>query len=184
MHGSVLVALVSGAAVASAGGAVLDQVSPYTNTSFNMLTSDMNWQQEVVVGLSGPLVQVDVYVTQAGSCTFYINTGAPWQGDPPDYSTTFVASGTGWQSIGVASAGLSFLPGDRFVLGFIGQNTLLNLGGSWLPPGGEYVPGNLYLNGASFATGAYDVAFRTYVPGPGTLALCAVGILAGLRRRR
>lgn len=177
-------AFVLGLVVASAGAATLDQYSPYTNTSFNMLTPDLNWQQEVVVGLSGPLVQVDLYATAAGSCTFYITAGAPWQGGPANYTTTFTAPVTGWVSVDTTPAKLSFQPGDHFVLGFIGQNTLLNLGGSYQPPGGGYPPGNLFLNGINYADGGFDVAFKTYVPEPASLALCALGVLAALARRR
>ncbi len=178
--------LLSGSLAAPAGAQVLDQYSPWTNTSFNMLTPDLNWQQEVVVGLGGALTRVDLFATAGGSCTFYITAGAPWQGGTPNYSTTVNLAGMTWNPINVSAAGLSFQPGDHLVLGFIGQNTGLNLGGSWRVPGGEYGPGRLFLNGANYADGNFDVAFKTYVviPGPGSLALCAAGVLTALPRRR
>jgi hypothetical protein len=167
-----------------AGAATLDQFSPYTNTSFNMINSFLDWQQEVVVGLSGPLVQVDLYAVAAGSCTFYITPGAPWQSGPPSFTTTFTAPSPGWWSVDTSSAGLAFQPGDHLVLGFIGLDAGLNLGGSWEPPNGGYPPGNLFLSGANYADGAFDVAFKTYVPEPAAFTICTFGALCALPRRR
>jgi len=177
-------AFLAGAVACSAGAYTLDQVSPYTNTSYNMFSPGLHWQQEVVAGLAGPLVQVDLYVTQAGSCTFFINDGAPWQGDPPNWTTTFTATTTGWVSVNTAAAGVFFNPGDHFVLGFdtLGVG-VLNLGGSWQPPAGGYPPGQLYINGGIQGDGAYDIAFRTYVPEPAGLACGGLSALF-LRRRR
>ena len=168
----------------SAGAATLDQYSPSTNTSFNMVNSFLDWQQEVVVGLSGPLVQVDLYAIAAGSCTFYINPGSPWQGDPPSFTTTFTAPAPGWWSVDTSAAGLAFQPGDHFVLGFIGMDAGLNLGGSWELPSGGYPAGNLFLNGGNYADGGFDVAFKTYVPEPAGFTIGAFGALCALALRR
>lgn len=171
----------------AADAQTLDQYSPYTNTSFNMSASVLDWQQEVVVGLAGPLVRVELYVNGPGSCTFYINKGSPWQGDVADFTTTFSSAGTGWVPLDTSAAGLSFNPGDHFVLGFIGTDSGLGLTGSGeTAPNGGYVPGRLYLNGANYANGSYDIAFKTYVvvPAPGAVAIVGLGLVPGLTRRR
>jgi hypothetical protein len=180
---SLVVAL--GLAGASAQGQTLDQSSPNTNATFNMAASSLNWQQEVAVGRSGPLVRVDLYVVQPGSCTFYLISGAPWQGGTAAYTTTFSSAATGWVSLNTTASGLAFNPGDHFVLGFIGTDNAVWLGGSGqTPPSGGYAPGQLLLNGAVHADGTWDVAFKTYVPAPGVVALGAAGMLGGLARRR
>lgn len=176
-----------GLAGASADAQVLDQYSPYTNTGFNMSASSLNWQQEVVVGLAGPLVRVDLYVNNPGSCKFYITKGSPWQGGAANYSATFSSTVLGWVPFDVSASGLSFNPGDHFVLGFQCTDQGLGLTGSGqTPPNGGYAPGQLFLNQSSFVDGTYDIAFKTYVavPAPGAFALLGVGLLPGLTRRR
>jgi hypothetical protein len=164
-----------------ASAQVLDQVSPFNNASFNMDAPSLHWQQEAVAGLAGQLVQVDLYVTAPGSCTFFINDGPPWQVDPPNWTTTFSAATTGWHSIDTSAAGLALSPGQHFVLGFDGGGTGMWLGGSYAPPGGGYPAGECYLNGNIHGGGGWDIAFRTYVPEPAALALLALGLIC--RRR-
>ncbi len=176
----VLIGLVACAASAN----TLDQFSPFTNTSFNMLTPSLHWQQEVVVGLPGPLVEVDLYVVAPGSCNFYITAGPPWQGGTPNWSTTFSAATTGWVAVDTTAAGLSFTPGQHFVLGFDGGGNSLNLGGSYAPPNGGYPAGLLFLNAANYADGGFDIGFKTYVPEPAGLALFAAVLLLARRSSR
>ncbi len=178
----VLVLSLVGVLTGMAGAQTLDQQSPFQAATFNMDAQSLSWQQEVVVGLAGPLVQVDVYVAQRGSCTFYINDGPPWQSDPPNWTTTFTANTLGWQSIDTSAAGVSFNPGDHFVLGFIGGGTGLWLGGSYSPPLGGYPAGQLWLNNAFYSDGGWDVGFKTYVPEPAALVVTALAALV-LRRR-
>ncbi len=167
--------------VCLAGANTLDQYSPYTNTSFNMFTSSLHWQQEVVAGLPGPLVEVDLYVIAPGSCNFYITSGAPWQGGTPQWTTTFTSTTTGWVAVDTSAANLTFNPGDHFVLGFDGTDQALNLGGSYQPPDGAYPPGQLWLNQSLYVSGNFDVAFKTYVPEPVGVGL--ILLVFAFRRR-
>jgi len=171
-------------ALAPANAQTLDQESPNMNASFNADASSLTWQQEVTVGLAGPLVQIELYVTTPGSCDVFINAGAPWQYDANDFETTLVADSVGWKTIDTSPAGLSFNPDDHFVIGIHGLDTGMWLGGSYLPPEGGYDRGRLWLNEAIHDDTDWDIAFRTYVPEPGTLALLSLGALAMVSRRR
>jgi hypothetical protein len=171
-------------ALVPANAQTLDQESPYVNASFNADYSGFVWQQEVTVGMPGPLVQIELYVTTPGSCEVFINAGAPWQYDDHDFVTTLVADSTGWKTIDTSSANLSFNPDDHFVIGFHGLDTGMWLGGSYQPPEGGYERGRLWINEAIHDETDWDIAFRTYVPEPGTLALLSLGALAMVSRRR
>lgn len=184
------------------GGAVaapiLDQSSPYTNTSFNAQTATLIWQQEIVVGAEGLLTTIDINTRSTGNIGFFINTGSAWQTDSNDFEISSLnLASIGWNSIDVSSANLIFDVGDTFVLGIIGlgnSNANVWLGGNYLNNGtGAYVAGELYLNGSLYAN--YDIAFNTYmdsdfipanpVPEPTTMMLIGSGLLgfAGFRKR-
>jgi len=148
---------------------VLDQESPYgcsggSTATFNMFATSLTWQQDVTVGISGQLVQIDVYVSVEGSCFFFLNAGPPWQTDTNDFEMTFTSDGTGWNTIDVSSAGLNFSVNDHFVIGFQGTSDGLQCGGSYKPPGGCYLRGAPWLNGAHHTPGDdWDIGFRSYV---------------------
>ena len=163
---------------------VLDQESPNAGASFNADASSLTWQQEVAVGLAGPLVQIELYANGTGSCEVFINAGPPWQYDAHDFVTTLVADSVGWKTIDTSGAGLSFNPDDHFVIGIQGLDTGLWLGGSYSPPEGGYPQGQLWINESIHGDTDWDIAFRTYVPEPGTLALLSLGALAMVSRRR
>ena len=150
-------------AAAPANAQILDQVSPYMNASFNADATSLNWQQEVVVGVAGTLVQVDMYVTTPGSCQFYINTGSPWQGDPHEFQTGLTSTTQGWVAIDTSSAGINLDVGDTFCIGILGGGTGMWLGGSYDPPFGGYPQGELYINSNIQGDGGWDLAFQTYM---------------------
>jgi hypothetical protein len=169
----------------SASAQMLDQVQEMTNASYNMDATFLEWQQEIITGIAGQLVQVDVYAAGTGNATFYLNDGGPWQGDANDFEMLFTSTGPGWYSIDVSSAGLSFGAGDPFVMGWVGGGTGLWMGGGYIDNGVGPYHGELWLNQAPHSNGGWDLAFRTWViPGPGGMAMLALAGLIAPRRRR
>lgn len=175
----------AGVLATAAPAQMLDQIQEMTNASYNMDAQSLEWQQEIITGIAGQLVQVDVYANGAGSATFYLNDGAPWQGDTNDFEMLFTSTGSGWYSIDVTSAGLSFDVGDPFVMGWVGGGTGLWMGGGYIDNGVGPYHGELFLNGNPNGGGGWDLAFRTWVvPGPGAVALLGLAGLVAPRRRR
>ena len=164
---------------------VVDQSSPYAaNAGLSASPSTVN-QQGVTVGLPGQLMQVDVYIYWPGSGELFINTGAPWQTDAHDFIAPFGSPSIGWFSIDTSSAGLTFDVGDRFVIGIQGSSPdlpylMMGVNASDLYSGGEL----WHDVWQPELQAGWDMAFRTYVPEPGTLFLLGLGGLGLLRRHR
>jgi hypothetical protein len=162
---------------------ILDQAQEMLGSSFNVET--LNWQQEIIVGVAGPLVQIDFYVTTPGSARFYVGAGAPWQSEPYAFELDFFTEVTGWHSIDVSSAGMEFEVGDEMALGFQGTEGGLWIGGGYIADGVGPYPGDLWVNGIVYPIPGWDFAFRTWVlPGPGAMAIFGLAGLMSSRRRR
>lgn len=171
---------------------VMDQVSNYSNTIFNADNTNITWQQEVMVGLSGHLTAIDLYAATPGKFNFYVNTGNGWQADANDFSLNgYNLQNQGWNSIDLSDANLHYNAGDTFVIGIQGIFDSTWVGGSSLP--GLYPAGHLYLNDSSNLYWDYAIAFRTYMdpisgaPLPASATVLLLGSLvslAGTKLRR
>lgn len=179
--------LISGMSMIAEAIPILDQESPGSlDAQFNGSNIELNWQQEVSVGINGRLTSVALYAFYfgVGSFDFYINTGTGWQTDSNDFSSTFTAPHSGWFDIDVSSANIRFSANDHFVFGIKGIGGNFFLGGNV----GLYQAGNLLLNGSN---NWGDLGFKTYmdsapVPEPATMLLFGTGIagLAAVGRRK
>lgn len=181
----------------AAAGPVLDQQSPFDGAFLNAGDAVLVWQQEVTVGVTGQLSQIDLYAQGAGYTSLYINPGSPWQSDASAFSTVFTSTEAGWASVDTSSAGLFFNAGDKFVIGVGGVASGLWLGASSTEPSGGYGAGrpwaSVYGVPAPFLD-SMDLAFRTYMTAPGGATVPApaavllgglgTGLVGWLRRRR
>jgi hypothetical protein len=164
---------------------ILDQESDDLEAMFNVDVGSFKWEQEVTVGLAGPLVQVDLSVRLPGTAVILIYAGSPWRSGMYDFATVLTATDPGWVSIDTSSADLYFDVGDTFVISALGSGGGLWLGGGRVDrPGGSYERGELWFNKEFHSDGSWDIAFRTYVPEPGTVMIFGLGAVVVVSKKR
>ncbi|MEO1308821.1 MAG: hypothetical protein AAFV38_13105 [Pseudomonadota bacterium] len=149
-------ALLLATASISSAATVVDQVND--SNSFVGFNTTLNWQQEVVAGVSGILDTIELnFGIGGGSIDVFVNLGSGWQTDADDFSTS-VSGLSGYSSIDVSSADISLSKGDTFIIG-VRNGAGGDLRGS---SGDTYAPGGLFLNGSAYIAD-FDLNFRTTV---------------------
>jgi hypothetical protein len=174
--------------VSAHANSILDQNNPPNNLGLN---DQLEWQQQVTVGLGGILSGITLY-TQAGTDTDLVRIGvgsAPFTGNWAFSQTVGISAGGTF--IDTSSANIALNPNDFFVIDVSGGPGCCNLFGSTTP----YSGGHLYLdlNGQFTdytALFGYSMSFQSFmnteIPEPGTLVFMGTGVLglAGLLRRK
>lgn len=163
----------------------LDQVSDYHNSSYNAAIPGFVWEQEVQVGISGPLAAFELslnsYLPNDHATVELLpgqlgNLGAPlWSGQVGPSRLNV----NDHVLVDVLDAGIHFQAGDWFVIRIHGDSQGMGFQGNAYWPNDPY-PGNFYLNGGPVGT-TDNMGFRTFVwtgpmvevlgscPGPVTL---------------
>ncbi len=183
---------------------VEDQVNLWPEGSLidhviNVTPDFFEWQQEIVAGVSGQLVGIDLYPSGPEEVFILsVNKGTAWQTDENDFSARIETTGTNRYNldspayIDLSEANIRLSAGDTFIIGLTGTGEGSNFQygmnvthydlvrpGRYAEPG-LYIPGRLFLDAYQFdqpgdymLQGGLDLAFRTYmlVPEPTTLAL-------------
>jgi hypothetical protein len=173
---TLLAVLVCTPALAQTG--TLDQVSPALNAWFNASASSLLWQQQVRAGLSGQLEGFEMTFTGpiGGHADLVLRIGDGWNTGAAVWSGGYTKNSGTEESpfFDVTSAGINLLAGDTFVIEIVGDDTGMNLRGSYedpqiTPP--QY-PEELFLNGPPcYADCGWRLAFRTWM-GDGSSNYC------------
>jgi uncharacterized delta-60 repeat protein len=161
----------------AAGGSALDQQALGGGYVFNAGITNTNWQQGVKAGVTGVLASFDLFIysgTPGVSFDVYVNKGAPWQADTPEFVTRLTVTSAmvgNWVTIDTSAANVALSAGEDFTIGTrngSGADTFLL--GAQDANGTNYVAGRVWYNGDPFpvgATGSYDLKFRTRMKAPG-----------------
>ena len=174
---------------------VVDQSTGKTFAGvFNADAPSITWQQEVLVGVTGKLIGIDILPQSetsnppTESTFFFVNVGSPWQFDANDFEAIITVPTVGeadWFYVDVSSANIVLEAGDTFVWGTKGIN-----GGLWLHGQQLQYPGQLWIDAPPFGIreqeifGSHsDLAFRSHmmiVPEPTSSLLCAISLAGGV----
>lgn len=146
----------------SAQAYVIDQTnSPGNSTALNV-TSSLEWQQEVRVGISGELVGIGLWSMHTGQVRVSIYRGRAWKsGTPAATLDVDVSTTAGFVNFNFESFHLAFNAGDYFTFSFSGPNGYTQFGGA---THGAYPYGDLYANGNNF--NPWGLTFVTYMNVP------------------
>ncbi len=159
----------------------LDQVSPFTNASFNGSASSLTWQAQVRAGLSGQLEGIELTMQGVAGAQLRvgIRLGDAWSGNPLLYDQLVTKPGSGNELIFIdmTASGITLAANDTFVIEMQGNDTGAGMVGSYVDPniGPPLYPEPLYLNGLFFADGGWRIGFNTYMLEGGLSAVLDCG---------
>ena len=154
----------------------LDQTSPAPNTFFNADTVTLVWQQQIQVGLTGPLAGISITATgPTAQFNIRVRSGAAPSAQPVLFQQLVTVSGTQPQFVDMTASGITFTAGNLFVMEIQGNGTGAFIMGDYVaPPGTPGYPQPLYRNGSAYGAG-YTLGFRSYVITCPTGASCDDG---------
>jgi len=142
----------------------LDQTSPSPNTSFDAGTASRIWQQQIQVGLTGPLAGISITATgRMAQFNIRVRNGAAPSTQPVLFQQLVTVSATQPQFVDMTASGITFTAGNLFVMEIQGNGTgALIMGDYVAPPGTPGYPQPLYRNGSAYPAG-FTLGFQTFV---------------------
>ena len=168
-HLATLLLALAAAAPAAAQGQTLDQVSIYHNASFNAAIPGLVWEQEVKVGIAGPLAGFELSLSTylpndhmtveivAGRLT---NPGAVlWSGQ------VGLSQLNVWRPVAVnlLNQNIHFQVGDYFIIRIPSDSQGIGFQGNADWPADTYYPaGDFWLNGSPVGN-TENMGFRTWM---------------------
>ncbi len=145
----------------------LDQFSPYTDAWFNLDASILTWQQQVRAGVDGQLEGVALHltgITGQSELELTIGVGDAWSNNLVFTTNVILEEISAWHYIEMTDANIQLKAGDTFVIQTKGNDTGMELHGSWVElPGQPEYPEPLYLNNQNYADGQWRHALKTYM---------------------
>lgn len=148
-----------GLPLAPAQAYVVDQNNSVNiNTALNV-TSSVEWQQEVRVGVNGELVGFQLYCMRAGTVRVSVYRGRGWHSGAADATLDVtVPTANALYAFALENFHLLFNTGDYFTISLSGPNGYTQFGASTNTP---YPYGDIYVNGNKFSP--YSLSFATFM---------------------
>ena len=196
LHSLSLAFIASFGVPALAQTGTLDQFSPLyseaaayggQSASFNGDAGFLVWQAEVQAGVTGRLEGFEMEFLGAATGSHIdvrVRLGSGWNTGPEVWSGSFDTALAAWAThfFDTSAANIQLQAGDLFVIELQGNDTHMNIGGSYVAPaiGNALYPNYLYLNGPGcFADCGWRIGFHTYMQPGGGLQLAIGGTCGG-----
>lgn len=156
-------ALLAGSAFAQRS---LDQVSDYHNSAYNAAIAGLVWEQEVQVGIGGPLAGFELSLNSYlpnDHATVELVTGRVTQPGAVLWSGQVGPSRINVNDhvvVDMMPSGISFQAGDWFIIRILGDSQGMGFQGNAYWPNDPY-PGDFYLDGNPVGS-TDNMGFRTW----------------------